>query len=283
MHANAILKSLLLTMANRMIPLLSGSRHIELLSVEFPAVQTRLPDVVARLEDGRIFHLELQTFNDPRMAKRMLRYWSLIEERYPREEIGQMLLYVGNPALTMTNEISRRGIHYEFGMLDIRTMPAEELLISENPADRALAILAAPDEPGRMARRILASWHAAPRAERAQLIDTLMLICGLRKLERVVEKEIQAMPLDIDVMENEVIREWIEKGMHAGMHAGMQQGMQQGMHQGQGYLLKRLILSKFGSLSPTNDLRIDGASDADLEQWSISLLTAATIDAVFCG
>ena len=65
MHADALLKSLLLTMANRMIPLLSGSRHVELLNVEFPAVQTRVPDVIARLEDGRIFHLEIQNLLFP--------------------------------------------------------------------------------------------------------------------------------------------------------------------------------------------------------------------------
>ena len=77
------------------------------------------------------------------------------------------------------------------------------------------------------------------------------------------------MPFDIDVMENEVIRE------------RNQTGMEQGRHQGQANILKRLIGSKFGSLPDEAERRIENASARELERWSISLLSAASLEDVF--
>jgi hypothetical protein len=37
-------------------------------------VEKRVPDLVVRLSDERIFHREGQSANDPRMPERMLRY-----------------------------------------------------------------------------------------------------------------------------------------------------------------------------------------------------------------
>ena len=81
------------------------------------------------------------------------------------------------------------------------------------------------------------------------------------------------MPFDIDVMENEVIREWIEKGMEQGRH--------QGLHEGQANILKRLIGSKFGFLPKEAEQRIENASAGELERWSIRLLSAASLKDVF--
>ena len=164
-------------------------------------------------------------------------------------------------------------MNYEFGMLDIRNVSAEELLQSDHAADHALAILTGTGNPVRMVHRIVEGWRTAPREERAQLLDTLLLICGLRKLEQLVVKEIHTMPFDIDVMENEVIREWIEKGMEQGRH--------QGLHEGQANILKRLIGSKFGFLPKEAEQRIENASAGELERWSIRLLSAASLKDVF--
>ena len=89
------------------------------------------------------------------------------------------------------------------------------------------------------------------------------------------------MPLDIDVMENEVIREWIEQGMAKGMQQGMQQGVQQGRRQGEAAILRKLISAKFASLPKPVDERIDLATSEELERWSLRLLEAGSIGQIF--
>ena len=85
------------------------------------------------------------------------------------------------------------------------------------------------------------------------------------------------MPFDIDVMENEVIREWIQTGIRT----GLDQGREEGRHQGQANILKRQIGSKFGSLPNEAERRIENASARELECWSISLLSAVSLEDVF--
>ncbi len=77
------MKSILNSMGNSLTPRLAGgAKPVELLSVSFNSVTSRVPDLVLRLDDGRIFHLEVQSGNDARMAWRMLQYWFLLRERY---------------------------------------------------------------------------------------------------------------------------------------------------------------------------------------------------------
>ena len=71
---DATLKDLFQSTPQRLLELLTGSRPSELLTVEYPSVRVRRPDLVTRLTDGRLYHLELESRPDADMPWGMLEY-----------------------------------------------------------------------------------------------------------------------------------------------------------------------------------------------------------------
>ena len=128
-----------------------------MLSVEFESVERRVPDLVSRLDDGRIFHLDVQSDNDPRMARRMLRYWLPLSERYEDIPIVQHVLFIGDSKCTMPSKIEKDLISYGYELTDIRQMDKEVFLTSKSNFQRALAILSRVRNERETVRRILAS------------------------------------------------------------------------------------------------------------------------------
>ncbi len=61
---------------------LAGAPVREWLNVEVAKPSHPRVDMLARLEDGRLYQLELQTTNDPQMARRMLEYFVLFSGQY---------------------------------------------------------------------------------------------------------------------------------------------------------------------------------------------------------
>ncbi|NJO18025.1 MAG: hypothetical protein HC877_20545 [Thioploca sp.] len=74
MKYDITLKTLLQKAPRRLLQMLVNSQPQEILTVEYPSVKDRRPDLVVRLTDGRLYHLELQTANDITMPQRMLDY-----------------------------------------------------------------------------------------------------------------------------------------------------------------------------------------------------------------
>ena len=62
---------------------------------------------------------------------------------------------------------------------------------------------------------------------------------------------------------------------------GRAEGMEQGRVDGERAVLERLLLRRFGSLSPEVEDRVAKASAADLEAWADNVLDAETLDDVF--
>ena len=82
------LKDLLGRGAPALLHQLSGSALARLEPTELPAARDRRPDLLARLTDGRLLHLELQSQSDPRMAWRMLDYYGLIVRADSHDQIS---------------------------------------------------------------------------------------------------------------------------------------------------------------------------------------------------
>ena len=79
MRYDLTLKDLFQNLPRRLLQLLTGSDAAQVFSAEYPSVAKRLPDLVLRLTDGRLYHLELQSDNDADMALRMLESAEFIE------------------------------------------------------------------------------------------------------------------------------------------------------------------------------------------------------------
>ena len=270
LYYDAILKSILQSLGNILTPSLTGgAKPVELLGVEFNSFEKRVPDLVARLDDGRIFHLEVQSDNDRKMPLRMLRYWLLLREQYPNVQIVQHVLYIGGPTLSMKRYIEDGDISYRYEITDIRDIDEEVFLRSDSAADRALAVLSRMRNERVTIRRVLASWAGACRRERDDLIGKLMVLSGLRRLTKIVSKEVQNMPIVFDIMEDPTIRGWIEKGI------------EKKVEHGQASLLGKQLGKRFGALTPETEEKLQAADSDQLERWAIRLMDANKLDEIF--
>jgi predicted transposase YdaD len=91
------LKDLLQSTPDKLFEMLTGARPVEFLTVELPSVQMRKPDFVARLDDGRFYHLELVAKPEESFEARMFEYGALLF-RLLRAIPLQHALYVGEAA-----------------------------------------------------------------------------------------------------------------------------------------------------------------------------------------
>ena len=66
MRYDTTLKTLFQAPPQQLLRLLVGGQAREMLTVEYPTVRMRRPDLVVRLTDDRLYHLELQSDHDRR-------------------------------------------------------------------------------------------------------------------------------------------------------------------------------------------------------------------------
>ena len=112
LHYDPITKSILQSLGNSLTQRLTGAKPIQHLSVEFGSVEWRVPDLVSQLDDGPIFHLEVQSSNDTRMPQRMLRYWLLLRERFEGVPVVQHVLCIGERPCSMASHIEEESVSY---------------------------------------------------------------------------------------------------------------------------------------------------------------------------
>jgi predicted transposase/invertase (TIGR01784 family) len=81
---DAALKNVLTRGASGFLSGLMGVEVAKFLKTEFPDTRSPRVDLLGEARDGTVFHVELQSSNDPRMAFRMLDYLVAIEREYKR-------------------------------------------------------------------------------------------------------------------------------------------------------------------------------------------------------
>jgi hypothetical protein len=94
----------------------------------------------------------------------------------------------------------------------------------------------------------------------------LLTISGLRNLEEVVQQEVRKMPLYIDIMENKVLG------------PAYKRGLEEGEVKGELTILRRLVEKRFGPLPAWAEERLTAKSTTELEDLSLRVLDATTLD-----
>src|SRR5690349_15290450 len=117
-----------------------------MLSPEYSPVRVRRPDLVVRLVNGRLFHLELQSTNDAEMPRRMLEYYCLLLDEYHEPPL-QQVLYMGSEPVRLANGIQHEARQFRYRVVDMRELDSAPLLESASISDNMLAILCRLDEP----------------------------------------------------------------------------------------------------------------------------------------
>src|SRR6266536_1645754 len=254
-------------------------------SIEFPKVSTQYADLLAETASGRLWHLELQSGNDPEMALRMLEYSTRVYRvsgRFPR----QCVLYVGREPLRMDSELAGEDLSFHYRLVDIRELDGERLLASGHAGDNILAILTGLRGSQETVQRILKALAGLERPERELALEVLFLLAGLRELEETVEQEARKMPVFNDILENKVLgrevkrgrAEGIAEGIAEGMKEGIKEGIKEGVQRGELTLLRRQMVKRCGEIPPAVDERLSKLSPEELEPLSDRILDARSLD-----
>jgi hypothetical protein len=93
--------------------------------------------------------------------------------------------------------------------------------------------------------------------EPESLLGLLLALAGLRGLEETVEQEIRRTPGLIDILENKVLGREFKRGETT--------------------VLRLLIEKRFGSVPTWAEERLGSASNAQLEEWALRALNAASL------
>ncbi|MBF0426397.1 MAG: hypothetical protein HQL66_11335 [Magnetococcales bacterium] len=261
MKYDATLKSIFQTLPQRLLLLLVGQEATALLPVEFPSVKRRLPDLVVRLRDGSIFHLELQSGHDPDMAWRMLEYLLLIRGQYPAARITQQVLYVGADQVAFPTKIEGTNLWFFCTARDIREIDCRQMLESPCLEESLLAVLCRMQDERRTLRAILTRIATMEPKAKADALEKLIILANLRKLVTTVKEEVEEMAITVDVMENEFLRDIFTRG--------------------EATLLLRQLKQRFGSLPGWVPGRVHAADVATLETWGDRILTAHSLEEMF--
>jgi len=129
----------------------------------------------------------------------------------------------------------------------------------------------------RWREQIDANYPANEELNEALNIIGLLLLNRFRDLSH---QEIIDM-LNLDLMQSRAGREIYQIGQLEGKQAGLVEGKQAGLVEGERLVITRLLEKLFGKLPSTLQTRLEQATLAELEQWSVRLLTVNCIEDIF--
>lgn len=262
------LKELFQTAGTSLFERLGGASPRSWLNVEFAHTRAPRADLVAWLENDKLFHLEFQSSNDSRMSWRMLDYYAQLCQKYDLPPL-QVVLYLGEEPMRMGKGLEHRNLRFEYQTVDIRDFDGDELAGSSMPGDIVLAVLCPTPEPRARIRKILDRLLAFPPEERQRAIRLLLILSGLRGLGEQVSKEVAKMPVVFDFMKDSFMRGLYEKGVD------------EGRNEGEVRVLRRQLSQRFGPVPSWVDERLSAAREEQLESWADRILAAASLEELF--
>jgi len=266
------LKDLLLDAPGLTLRELTGLDVTMWRDVELPKVNSLRIDLLGQTNDGILVHIELQSTNDGNMALRMLDYGLRVYERH-QEFPHQIVLYLGEAPLRMSNELRFPALAFEYRLVDIRELDGARLCESDSIGDNIISLLARWPDRTEAIRRILRRIAALEPARRGRALAQLVILAGLRKLAQEVEGEARRMPILDDILDHEVLGREYKRGL--------KEGKQEGEQKGESHLLRRMVEKRFGSLPAWVEDRLRACSIEELERIGDRFVDAASLDELF--
>ncbi len=259
---------------------LAGNPVTKWLDIELPKVQNLRLDLLGETVDGHLVHIELQSANDLTMPLRMAEYCLGVRRllgRLPR----QIVLYVGEAPLKMSDRLIGDDFSFQYRLIDIRTLDGQRLLESDRVGDNVIAILARWQDKKVAVRRIVERIAELTAPDREKALAQLFILAGLRRLGQTVEEEAQKMPIQTSILEHDVLGPLFQKGCREGEQKGLRTGLEKGLQEGESKVLRRLIEKRFGSLPPWAEQKLEALPAPALDDLVERILDAKTIDELF--
>jgi predicted transposase YdaD len=261
--------------------ILFGGEVAEWLNIEQPDVRNLRADILARVTDGKLRHVEFQTRNDPEIGLRELDYYVGFQ-RLLKEHVEQIVVYAGREPLNMKPVFESPSTQHKFRIIDIRQMDGEDLLESDDWGDNALALLTKADRE-RVIQVVEAQLRRLEGEEQQEAARTFVLLSGILGIEEEIGRRLKTDM--IDIMENKVlgpaIQQGIEQGIEQGRREGIEKGIEQGVEKGMRQALKVLVKSRFGSLPRWASARIDKSSQQEIKDLIAGASAAPTLEDLF--
>ncbi len=258
------LKNILTRPGSSALAQLTGASSLKWINVEAPKVSNRRVDLLGELPDGNLVHIELQSSNEKDFPMRMAEYLFGIGRQYGRLP-RQVALYVGEAPLRMKDRVEGTDVSVRFHLVDIRDLDGERLLASAHVGDNVLAILTRLGEQPEAVHRILERIAEGQHREREQALAELLILARLRRLSGDLKREMEKMPILLDIMDDEIFGPVIRKGRA----------------EGQMELLVSMIEKRFGPIPPAISQRVEALKPAQLKRLALRLLDAQHIEDLF--
>lgn len=125
------------------------------------------------------------------MVYRMGLYGVLLGQRMPWKQVRSVVLYVGQPKMSMRQTFDLGLTKLGFELIDIRDIDAEMLIQSDHPADNVLALLAGGGNA--KVHRIVERLGRLKDDARDRALAQLSVLAGLRSVVREVSWELENM------------------------------------------------------------------------------------------
>ena len=223
-------------------------------------------DLLAELVNTKLLQIELQSSNITDLPLRMLEYgagiWR-VQGSFPR----QIVLYVGNDRLRMPGGVnSGTGLDYQYHLVDIRDLDGEALLASDSTADNILAVLTELNDKAAAIRRIIGKIARLRPGRREDALRKLLILCGMRGLARLCQQESKSMPVDMDIMDHEVLGPLLRKEQYEGRLEATKT------------MLRRQIEKRFGSIPTWADQRLKDSPLSVAEDLVLKVIDARSIE-----
>lgn len=247
--------------------------RVTLVPASFPSTRERQVDFLGLAEGAGgkkvLAHVEFQSQSDPEMVQRMLEYYSTISRWCYRQnrmgsqpslpdEVVQIVVYSGNGRWNAPTSIHRRGIHFEFELVDIRMLSSRKLLASGDSGDTLIALLCAGGCDRDVIKAIVKKISQAPKNQQSDLGVQLLALAQVRGVRALIEREIMAMPITVNIDDIPLLREPFERaqaksredGLAEGLAEGLARGEAKGEAKGRATAIERLLKRKFPSDVP---------------------------------
>jgi len=175
------------------------SSEVKFLDVKLPKLFEREADLIIESK-GEIYHLEIQSSDDPKMALRMLYYYALIYENYGKIP-HQAVVYIGKkPLRKMKNYLRLPHLNFDFELVDLNTIDCNLLLKSHSPEDWIISVLCNIRNEEKTLKELLNKFLSLPVDKRQRYLNLLLHIAKLRpKRLNFLLKEVKLMPITIDL------------------------------------------------------------------------------------
>ena len=183
------------------------------LDVKLPKLFEREADLVVEY-GGEIYHLEIQSVDDPSMPLRMAFYYLLILSNYKKPP-HQAVVYVGEkPLKRMENFIEFPTFRFRYEIIDLNRLDCSVFLKSENPHDWVISLLCRMENEKEDIKRIFERIKTLPPKELETVLNYSLHILHLRpkRLNYVLKEVMEEMPITIiDVEKDPLYLRGMEK------------------------------------------------------------------------